>query len=146
MPCKSSFSTNTSIDIHEDETGETPNLDAKSGCGHAMAQNSQTVLAQESSWLLCGNFTLQGTYGSVLLVGDGRYVVAREHVVAYIQDHFPLQHQKSANPELEWLHRLLGRQNENEITKLSCKMMFAVGLQSTVVSFGFIARPCCGWS
>ena len=91
MPCKSSFSTNTSIDIHEDETGETPNLDAKSGCGHAMAQNSQTVLAQESSWLLCGNFTLQGTYGSVLLVGDGRYVVAREHVVAYIQDHFPLQ-------------------------------------------------------
>jgi hypothetical protein len=62
-----------------------------------------------------GVMTLQSTYGSVLLVGVRKYVVAREHT-GYIQDHFPLQQQKSANPELEWLHRLLGRNNENEIT------------------------------
>ena len=62
-----------------------------------------------------GVMTLQSTYGSVLLVGVRKYVVAREHT-GYIQDHFPLQQQKSANPELKWLHRLLGRNNENEIT------------------------------
>ena len=48
------------------------------------------------------------------MVGNNRYVVAWEHV-AYVQDHFPLQHEKSANPELEWLHRLLGRQNDNDM-------------------------------
>jgi hypothetical protein len=32
--------------------------------------------------------------------GEGKYVVAREHV-AYVQDHFPLQARKSANPELD---------------------------------------------
>ena len=57
---------------------------------------------------------MQGTYGSVLLVGDKKYVVAREHV-SYVQDHFPLQQERSANPELEWLHRLLARNNDNDI-------------------------------
>jgi len=36
-----------------------------------------------------GVMTLQSTYGSVLLVGVRKYVVAREHT-GYIQDHFPL--------------------------------------------------------
>ena len=53
-----------------------------------------------------GFATLKGIYGSVLMVGEGKYVVAREHV-NYVQDHFPLQKEKSANPELDWLHRLL---------------------------------------
>ena len=57
-----------------------------------------------------GFSTLQGTNGSVLLVGDKKYVVAREHV-SYVQDHFPLHQDRSANPELEWLHRLLARSN-----------------------------------
>ena len=61
-----------------------------------------------------GFATLKGTYGSVLMVGEGKYVVAREHV-AYVQDHFPLQARKSANPELDWLHRLLGRNNDNDM-------------------------------
>ena len=61
-----------------------------------------------------GFATLQGTYGSVLMVGDKKYVVAREHV-SYVQDHFPLQQERSANPELEWLHRLLARSNDNDI-------------------------------
>ena len=64
-----------------------------------------------------GLATLKGIYGSVLMVGEGKYVVAREHV-AYVQDHFPLQRQKSANPELEWLHRLLGRYNDNELVQV----------------------------
>ena len=61
-----------------------------------------------------GFATLKGIYGSVLMVGEGKYVVAREHV-NYVQDHFPLQKEKSANPELDWLHRLLGRQNDIEL-------------------------------
>ena len=32
-----------------------------------------------------------------------------------MQDHFPLQQERSANPELEWLHRLLARGNDNDI-------------------------------
>jgi hypothetical protein len=52
----------------------------------------------------------------VLEVGEGKYVVvAREHNVTYVQDHFPLQADKSANPELVWLHKLLGRHNDNDI-------------------------------
>ena len=41
-------------------------------------------------------------------------MVAREHV-NYVQDHFPLQREKSANKELDWLNRLLGRNNGNDI-------------------------------
>ena len=32
-----------------------------------------------------------------------------------MQDHFPLQQEQSANPELEWLRRLLARSNDNDI-------------------------------
>ena len=46
-----------------------------------------------------GFATLQGTYGSVMLVGNKKYVVARE-LVSYVQDHFPLQQERSANSEL----------------------------------------------
>ena len=42
-----------------------------------------------------GFATLKGIYGSVLMVGEGKYVVAREHV-NYVQDHFALQKEKSA--------------------------------------------------
>ena len=65
--------------------------------------------------ILVGLATLQETYGSVLMVGENSYVVAKEHV-AYVQDHFPLQHQKSRNKELEFLHRLLGRGGSGLLT------------------------------
>ena len=64
--------------------------------------------------VFCRFATFKGTFGSMLLVGEGKYVVAREHV-ANVQDHFSLQAGKSANPELEWLHKLLGRNNDNDI-------------------------------
>jgi hypothetical protein len=65
--------------------------------------------------IFVGLATLQETYGSVLMVGENSYVVAKEHV-AYVQDHFPLQHQKSRNKELEFLHRLLGRGGSGLLT------------------------------
>ena len=45
--------------------------------------------AKNEAGVFAGFATLQGTYGSVLPVGDKRYVVAREHV-SYVQDPFPL--------------------------------------------------------
>ena len=86
MPRTSSCSTNTSINIHEDETGETP----KSGCQIWMwacdgPELVNTVRHNTQAGCFVGIATLQGTYGSVLLVGDRKYVVAREHI-AYVQD------------------------------------------------------------
>ena len=110
-----------SITIYECETGEIPNLDAIPEVGSfavrylAKIKKSDFKLSPKNqAGVFVGFATLKGTYGSVLMVGEGKYVVAREHV-NYVQDHFPLQKEKSANPELDWLHRLLGRQNDNEL-------------------------------
>jgi hypothetical protein len=109
------------ITIYECETGEIPNLDAIPEIGSFAVRHLSKIKKADfklspknQAGVFVGLATLQGTYGSVLMVGNNRYVVAREHV-AYVQDHFPLQHEKSANPELEWLHRLLGRQNDNDM-------------------------------
>ena len=113
--------TRQSITIYEAETGEAPDLHAipELGCFairhlSKLDQKDFKLSPKNQAGCFVGIATLQGTYGSVLLVGDRKYVVAREHI-AYVQDHSPLQQQKSANPELEWLHRLLGRNNENEL-------------------------------
>ena len=110
-----------SITIYECETGEIPNLDAIPEIGSfavrflAKIKKSDFKLSPKNqAGVFVGFATLKGTYGSVLMVGEGKYVVAREHV-NYVQDHFPLQKEKSANPELDWLHRLLGRHNDNEL-------------------------------
>jgi hypothetical protein len=66
------------------------------------------ISPKNQAGIFVGFTTLQETYGSVLMVGENSYVVAKEHV-EYVQDHFPLQHEKSVNKELEFLHRLLGR-------------------------------------
>ena len=94
------------ITIYECETGDIPNLDAIPEIGSfavrhlAKIKKSDFKLSPKNqAGVFVGFATLQGTYGSVLMVGDNRYVVAREHV-AYVQDHFPLQHEKSANPGL----------------------------------------------
>ena len=49
-----------------------------------------------------------GTYGSILLIGDKRIVVAKE-TMDFIHDLFPLKTAPSANSEYAWLHRLLKR-------------------------------------
>ena len=49
-----------------------------------------------------------GTYGSILLIGDRRIVVAKE-TMDFIHDLFPLKHAPSVNSEYAWLHRLLKR-------------------------------------
>jgi len=49
-----------------------------------------------------------GTYGSILLIGDRRIVVAKE-TMDFIHDLFPFKHAPSANSEYAWLHRLLKR-------------------------------------
>ena len=115
---------NKDITVYECETGEIPNLDAIPEVGSfavrhlAKIKKSDFKLSPKNqAGVFVGFATLKGTYGSVLMVGEGKYVVAREHV-AYVQDHFPLQRQKSANPELEWLHRLLGRYNDNELVQV----------------------------
>ena len=48
----------------------------------------------------------------MFLVSEEKFVVAREHV-SYVQDHFPLQHERSVNPELDWLQRMLAPNNDN---------------------------------
>ena len=119
--CTSSCPTNPEITIYEAETGEIPNLDCipELGCFAVrhlgkLDRKDFKLSPKNQAGVFVGIATLQGTYGSVLLVGDRKYVVAREHV-NYVQDHFPLQREKSANKELDWLNRLLGRNNGNDI-------------------------------
>jgi hypothetical protein len=119
--CTSSCPTNPEITIYEAETGEIPNLDCipELGCFavrhlEKLDRKDFKLSPKNQAGVFVGIATLQGTYGSVLLVGDRKYVVAREHV-NYVQDHFPLQREKSANKELAWLNRLLGRNNGNDI-------------------------------
>jgi len=52
-----------------------------------------------------------GTYGSVLLIGDRRLVVAKE-TMDFIHDCFPLKEEPSSNSEYAWVHNLL-RQNRS---------------------------------
>ena len=119
--CLNPCPTDKDITIYECETGEIPNLDAIPEVGsfavRHLAKIKKTdfkLSPKNEAGVFMGFATLKGTYGSVLMVGEGKYVVAREHV-AYVQDHFPLQARKSANPELDWLHRLLGRNNDNDM-------------------------------
>jgi hypothetical protein len=88
-----------SITIYECETGEIPNLDAIPEVGSfavrflAKIKKSDFKLSPKNqAGVFVGFATLKGTYGSVLMVGEGKYVVAREHV-NYVQDHFPLSEQ-----------------------------------------------------
>jgi len=90
-----------SVTIYECETGEIPNLDAIPEVGSfavrhlAKIKKSDFKLSPKNeAGVFLGFATLKGTYGSVLMVGEGKYVVAREHV-AYVQDHFLLQADKS---------------------------------------------------
>ena len=82
-PCPS----NPSITIYECETGEIPNLDAIPevvcfAVRYLAKINKQDfrLSPKNEASVFVGFTTLQGTYGSVLLVGDKKYVVAREHV------------------------------------------------------------------
>ena len=76
--------------------GEIPNLDAipEVGCfavrylAKIKKQDFQLSPKNEAG-VFVRFVTLQGTYGSVLLVGDKKYVVARENVSHVQQDHFP---------------------------------------------------------
>ena len=113
--CLSPCPTNKEITIYECETGEIPNLDAIPDVGcfavrylDKLKKTDFKLSPKNQAGIFVGFATLQETYGSVLMVGENSYVVAKEHV-GYVQDHFPLQHEKSANKELEFLHRLLGR-------------------------------------
>ena len=85
------------------------------GPGYLRRAATFLLSPKNQAGIFVGFATLQETYGSVLMVGENSYVVAKEHV-AYVQDHFPLQHQKSRNKELEFLHRLLGRGGSGLLT------------------------------
>jgi len=45
----------------------------------------------------------KGTYGSILMIGERRFVVAKE-TVDFIHNNFPLKHAPSANPKYAWMH------------------------------------------
>ena len=85
------------------------------GPGYLRRAATFLLSPKNQAGIFVGFATLKETYGSVLMVGENSYVVAKEHV-AYVQDHFPLQHQKSRNKELEFLHRLLGRGGSGLLT------------------------------
>jgi len=50
----------------------------------------------------------KNTYGSNLMIGERRFVVAKE-TVDIIHNNFPLKHAPSANPEYTWMHGLMQR-------------------------------------
>ena len=50
----------------------------------------------------------KGTYRSILMVGERRFVVAQE-TVDFVHNNFPLKYAPSANPEYAWMHGLMQR-------------------------------------
>jgi len=50
----------------------------------------------------------KGTYESILMVGERRFVVAKE-TVDFIHNNFSLKHAPSANPEYAWMHGVMQR-------------------------------------
>jgi len=50
----------------------------------------------------------KGTYGSILMIGERRFFVAKE-TVDFIHNKFPLKRAPSAYPEYAWMHSLMQR-------------------------------------
>ena len=115
--CTSTCPTNPNITIYEAETGEIPNLDAipRVGVfairhGDKLSQKDFKFSPKNDHGVFIGFATLNHVYGSIILTGVNKYVVARHHV-EYAHDFRPLAKLSSSNPELKWLHQLLGREN-----------------------------------
>jgi len=108
--------TDHGITIYEAETGLIPDLDALPPLGcfgvrylSKIDRKDFKLSPKNQAGVFLGFATLRnGTYGSILLIGDRRIVVAKE-TMDFIHDLFPLKHAPSANSEYAWLHRLLKR-------------------------------------
>jgi len=108
--------TDHGITICEAETGLIPDLDALPPLGcfcvrylSKMDRKDFKLSPKNQADVFWGFATLRiGTYGSILLIGDRRIVVAKE-TMDFIHDLFPLKHAPSANSEYAWLHHLLKR-------------------------------------
>ena len=121
--------TDHGIPIYEAETGLIPDLDALPPLGcfgvrylSRIDRKDFKLSPKNQAGVFLGFATLRllnGTYGSILLIGNRRIVVAKE-TMDFIHDLFPLKHAPSANSEYAWLHRLLKRyksQKKNSLTE-----------------------------
>jgi len=108
--------TDHGITIYEADTDLIPDLDALPPLGcfgvrylSKMDRKDFKLFPKNQAGVFLGFAPLRNsTYGSILLIGDRRIVVAKETMV-FIHDLFPLKHAPSANSEYAWLHRLLKR-------------------------------------
>jgi len=108
--------TDHAITIYEAETGLIPDLDALPPLGcfsvrylSKLDRKDFKLSPKNQAGVFVGFATLRnGTYGSILLIGDRCIVVAKE-TMDFIHDLFPLKHAPSANSEYAWLYRLLKR-------------------------------------
>ena len=108
--------TDHGITIYEAETGLIPDLDALPPLGcfgvrylSKLDRKDFKLSPKNQAGVFLGFATFRnGTYGSILLIGDRRIVVAKE-TMDFIHDLFPLKNAPSANSEYAWLHRLLKR-------------------------------------
>ena len=65
------------------------------------------LFPKNQAGVFLGSATLEkGTYGSIFMIGERRFVVAKE-TVDFIHNKFPLKHAKSANSECVWMHGLM---------------------------------------
>ena len=105
--------TDHGITIYETKTGLIPDLDALPPLGcfgiqylSKLDRKDFKLSPKNQAGVFLGFATLRnGTYGSILLIGDQRIVVAKE-TIDFIHDLFPPKHAPSANSEYVWLHRL----------------------------------------
>jgi len=108
--------TDVSITVYEAETGMIPDLDLIPPLGcfdfrylSKLDRKDFKLSPKNQAGVFLGFATLdKGTYGSILMIGERRFVVAKE-TVDFIHNNFPLKHTPSANPEYAWMHGLMQR-------------------------------------
>jgi len=106
--------TDDSITIYEAETRMIPDFDLIPPLGcfgfrylSKLDRKDFKLSPKNQAGGFLGFATLEkGTYGSVLMIGERRFVVAKE-TVDFIHNNFPLKHAPSANPEYAWMHGLM---------------------------------------
>ena len=111
--------TDSCITIYEAESGMIPDLDKIPPLGcfgirylGKLDRKDFKLSPKNQAGVFLGFATLSnGNYGSVLLIGDRRLVVAKE-TMDFIHDCFPLKEEPLSNSEYAWVHNLL-RQNRS---------------------------------
>jgi len=119
--------TDDSITIYEAETRMIPDLDLIPPLGcfgfcylSKLDRKDFKLSPKNQAGVFVRFATLEKcTYGSILIIGERHFVVAKE-TVDFIHNNFPLKHAPSANPEYAWMYGLMQQ------FRLSIRILFSL--------------------